>query len=126
MNGPTPVEVTPVEEAPELVREHAKPGANVVVVRRARPKPKMQYKRPGAAREARRAAHVALLARRIRNQDQLEQILADCQPGTRQAVFDLIKPHLTFTSAEDSGKPIADCPNCGLRRGSVIQHECQA
>lgn len=65
---------------------------------------------------------VTQMARMIENQEQLDALLAGAGVDLRAAMLERLLPHLRFVPAAD---PIADCPHCGMRRGSVIPHACQ-
>ena len=67
------------------------------------------------------------LAGLIANQAMLDKILEDTAPALRAGVFAKLRPHLPFepfVQEAPIADTIADCPTCGLRRGSVIEHEC--
>lgn len=74
--------------------------------------------------EADKESEVARLAGLILNQPMLEKVLADTAPHLRAGVLEKLKPHLPFTPYVDDGQPILDCPKCGLKRGSILPHEC--
>lgn len=42
----------------------------------------------------------------------------------QRGMYEYLKPYLKFQAAE--WEPIADCPKCGFRRGSVTEHTCTA
>lgn len=66
---------------------------------------------------------VKLLALCLHNEAELEAVLQGASPQMRAGMLDLIGPYLTFRT-ELVVTP--DCPVCGLKRGSVISHECLA
>lgn len=76
-----------------------------------------------ARTEHEKTAQIRRLAAGIRDQDQLDKILADADPALRNDVLATLTPYLKFTPIPDSD-PIGDCPRCGLRRGAIIAHEC--
>lgn len=63
---------------------------------------------------------IADMAAKIGNQAMLDQLLAGVAPEREKRLLELLTPHLSFTP----GFGIDDCPICGLRRGSMIAHEC--
>ncbi len=79
------------------------------------------FKRPSSIdpQERREERDIALYAMAIENQDELDKLLADSSPAMREAMLERLTPHLRFVP-----DPTADCPGCGLRRGSVISHQC--
>jgi len=64
---------------------------------------------------------VDLMALQIQDQAQLDKLLEGASPAMREAMLERVTPYLDFTPETVATK---DCPNCGLRRGSVIDHEC--
>lgn len=80
------------------------------------------FKQPVSIRpEERRTDRQVDFMASLLDQADLDVLLADAPPATRAAMLDRLRPHLSFVPAEEV---TADCPQCGLRRGSVIAHEC--
>lgn len=81
------------------------------------------FKRPLSIRpeERRTDRQVDYMASLIKDQAELDVLLAEAPPATRIAMLDRLRPHLSFVPQEEV---TPDCPGCGLRRGSVIAHEC--
>jgi hypothetical protein len=81
-----------------------------------------------AYREARRNAakenEIRRQAALMRDQADLDQFLDGADPAMRTAMIEFLRPFLSFEPI-DTLEPSADCPRCGLRRGSVIEHECR-
>lgn len=80
--------------------------------------------REEAIQEKKEAA-IAKMAGLIGNQSMLEKVLDDVQggPEMRDAVYAMLRPHLLFTPSYEPGD-VKDCPTCGMKRGTVIPHEC--
>ena len=65
------------------------------------------------------------LAERIGNQAMLDLVLENAPTDAHRAlILQYVRRHLSFEPEQDF--PITDCPRCGLRRGSMIAHECIA
>lgn len=81
------------------------------------------FKRPISIhpQERRDGRQIDFMASLIKGQKELDVLLADAPPATRAAMLDRLRPHLSFVPAQDV---TPDCPQCGLRRGSVIAHDC--
>jgi hypothetical protein len=58
---------------------------------------------------------VRRMARKLSGQVELDHILSTVRPGMQNAVFEQIKPWLTFTP---------DCIYCGRRKMGAMDHEC--
>lgn len=54
------------------------------------------------------------------NPQSLETLLHGSTPAMRQAMIDRLRPYLQF----DPNEKIADCARCGMKRGSILAHEC--
>jgi hypothetical protein len=64
---------------------------------------------------------ISFLASITTDQAQLDKLLEGSTPEMRKAMMDRLTPHLPFVPREEVTQ---DCPHCGLRRGSIIAHEC--
>jgi hypothetical protein len=63
------------------------------------------------------------LAEKIGNQAMLDKVLEEApSDAARAIIMRYIQKHLAFEPEQDY--PIADCPRCGLKRGTMIAHEC--
>ncbi len=65
----------------------------------------------------------------VLQQHSLDVLLEGARPDMRAAMLERLLPHLKFVPAEllviDIEPPAsADCPHCGLRRGTVTAHDC--
>lgn len=60
------------------------------------------------------------LATRIGNEEMFEKVLSQIDPDDRKEAEQLMRPYLNF----EISPPIPDCPDCGLKRGSAIEHQC--
>ncbi len=86
----------------------------------------MKFKRPAAIdpRERRADKQVrfgtSIMARCIQNQDDLDVLLADAKPDMRAAMLERLRPYLSF----ELETVTADCPRCGMKRGTILAHEC--
>lgn len=65
---------------------------------------------------------VRLMALCLESEEELEQLLKGASAENRAAMLEMIGPYLTFP--RQIVEVIPDCPECGLRRGSVIPHAC--
>ncbi len=100
--------------------------------------------KPFSKRE-REEREIRRLARSIPDQAALQRVLASAKPALRYAVFERIRPHLSFaaeycdpdaievkpapaaeTALQSGPEPIPDCAVCGLRRASAFPHPCAA
>ncbi len=65
---------------------------------------------------------IAAMARRIRDQQDLEKLLDGADDQMRASLIERLLPYLDFEIfAVD---PTPDCPHCGMKRGSLIPHAC--
>lgn len=80
------------------------------------------YKQPPALdpRERRDEKQIQFMAGCIRDQAELDVLLTESKPDLRAAMLERLRPYLRF----EPETVTADCPRCGLRRGTVIAHEC--
>jgi hypothetical protein len=80
-------------------------------------------KKPGNLSAKRRSEEkqISFLASITTDQAALDKLLEGSTPEMRKAMIDRLTPHLPFVPREEVTQ---DCPHCGLRRGSVINHEC--
>ena len=62
-----------------------------------------------------------MAANGVRRQADLDKLLEGAAPAMRDAMIERIRPMLSF---EPEATVTEDCPNCGLRRGSVMDHAC--
>lgn len=60
------------------------------------------------------------LATRIGNEEMFEKVLSQIDPDDRKEAEQLMRPYLNC----EISPPIPDCPDCGLKRGSVTEHQC--
>ena len=67
------------------------------------------------------AREVDILATHIENQAMLDELLKDADPDMRAACLERMAPYLPFVPED---LVIQDCPQCGLRRGSMFPHDC--
>ncbi len=83
----------------------------------------MRFKRPVSIHpeERRTDKQIDFMASLIKDQAELDKLLADAPPVTREKMLERLRPHLSFVPDAEVTR---DCPHCGLRRGSVIAHEC--
>ena len=65
---------------------------------------------------------VKVMATAILDQQMLDKLLEGSHGEMRSAMIERLRPFLSF--APDL-PVIEDCPVCGMRRGSVISHECK-
>ncbi len=65
---------------------------------------------------------VRLMATCIPDEAALEDLLRGADPLSREGMLEMIRPYLQFELSAETTTP--DCPLCGLRKGSVIPHEC--
>jgi hypothetical protein len=81
-----------------------------------------KFKRPARLnpQERRDERAINLMAMGVPDQNALEVLLAGADAITRRAMIERLRPYLSFEPAEVT----PDCPACGLRRGSVVPHEC--
>ena len=81
------------------------------------------FKRPVSIhpQERRDERAVKIMASAILNQAMLDKLLEGANPELYAAMMEQLLPHLSFVPAD---QVTADCPSCGLKRGSVIAHEC--
>ncbi len=79
------------------------------------------FKRPISIdpQERRDERNVNIMAMQL-NPQSLETLLHGTDPMLREALLVRLRPYLQF----DTEEAIADCARCGMRRGSVIAHEC--
>lgn len=77
-------------------------------------------------REAAKNSKIQEQATLLHDQADLDQLLDGADPTMRTAMIEYLKPYLSFVPVDvpEPEAPIADCPNCGLRRGSAILHPC--
>lgn len=73
---------------------------------------------PQARRDERRIELMATYG--IPDQAALDKLLDGTAPAMRTALIERLTPYLMFAPET----AVADCPNCGLRRGSAIDHAC--
>ena len=82
------------------------------------------FKRPASIdpQDRRDDRTVKMMALHIPDQATLDKLLDGARPILREAMLAALAPYLTFVPAG----PVmaADCPNCGLRRGTLFAHEC--
>jgi formate dehydrogenase maturation protein FdhE len=80
------------------------------------------FKRPASvnpkARQDERLLKV--MALQLQNQEQLDALLAGADPLMRHAMLERLIPYLSFVPEEAT----ANCPACGMKRGSILPHEC--
>ena len=83
----------------------------------------MKIKKPSSLspRQRRETKQIACMAGLIKNQAMLDKLLDGAGPVMREAMLERVKPHLRFAPKEEV---TADCPLCGLRRGTAISHQC--
>ena len=74
-------------------------------------------------REAAQEGEIQRQAALLRDQEDLDELLDGATPAMRTAMIERLRPYLRFTPV-DVAEPIVDCPRCGLRRGSAIEHAC--
>ncbi len=81
------------------------------------------FKRPVSIdpEERRDERQIKVMAMQIRDQAMLDKLLDGTAPVMREAMLKRLLPYLPFFPKEEV---TADCPECGMRRGSVIAHEC--
>lgn len=84
----------------------------------------MRIKKPSSLspRERREAKQIRCMSGLIKDQAMLDKLLEGSDPAMRAAMLERIEPFLTFTPKE---LVTPDCPHCGLRKGSAIDHECR-
>jgi hypothetical protein len=73
---------------------------------------------------ANQRAELQTLASRIRSQEHLDEIVAKLPEDQRETVYNELVRLGDLPFADYAYEPTPDCPNCGLRRGSVIPHSC--
>ena len=80
-------------------------------------------RKPASLSPKRRAEEkqIGFMASMIEDQAMLDKFLEGSTGEMREALLARVTPHLTFTPALEIAP---DCPNCGLRKGSAINHEC--
>lgn len=81
------------------------------------------FKRPTSidAQERRDERQIKLMAFQIRDQAMLDKLLEGASPAMRAAMIERLMPYLPFCP---KGYVTLDCPECGMKRGSVIPHVC--
>jgi hypothetical protein len=58
----------------------------------------------------------------LRDQAELDELLDGASDQMRQAMIERLAPYLHFVPEDET--PVADCPTCGMKRGSLIPHDC--
>ena len=83
----------------------------------------MKLKRPVSISpaERRQERQIKLMAMHIPDQAALELLLMGSSPDMRAAMLEKVRPYLPFTPEEEVN---LDCPACGMKRGSILAHEC--
>jgi len=64
---------------------------------------------------------IRVMARQLFNQTMLDKLLAGARPDLREAMIARLRPYLPFTPDIEI---TVDCPQCGMRRGSILAHAC--
>jgi hypothetical protein len=80
------------------------------------------FKRPASPdpQERQDERLLKVMALQLQNQEHLDALLAGADPLMRHAMLERILPYLSFVPEEVT----ADCPACGMKRGSILPHEC--
>jgi hypothetical protein len=83
----------------------------------------MKIKKPSnlSPRMRREAKQINCMAGLIKDQTMLDKLLENSTPAMRAAMLERIGHLLPFVPLE---QVTPDCPHCGMRKGSVIDHEC--
>lgn len=74
--------------------------------------------------EAFNERQIRLMAEQLRDQADVEKLLEGASDEMRAAMLERIAPFIDFEIFDTT--PTPDCPNCGMKRGTIIPHHCQA